>query len=90
VVAKSSLIQVRVDEELRRDADALFRDLGLDVASAIRLFLRQAVIHEGIPFAITKASGFHNDYNLMVLRESIQQLNRGEGKVRNLEEVDRG
>ncbi len=88
-MAKSSIIQIRVDEDLKRDADALFRDLGLDLASATRLFLRQAVIHEGIPFPITKATGFYNDYNRRVLRESIHQLDRGEGKTHDLVEVDR-
>lgn len=88
-MAKSSLIQIRVDEELRRNADELFRDLGLDLATATRLFLRQAVIHKRIPFPITKATGFYSHHNRRILRESIQQLDRGEGQVHDLAEVER-
>lgn len=48
----ASLIQVRVDEELKREADTLFRDLGLDTTTAIRIFLKQAVSKGAIPFEI--------------------------------------
>jgi addiction module RelB/DinJ family antitoxin len=53
-MAQTGLIQVRIDEQLKTDAESLFADLGLDTPSAIRLFLKQAVAQNGIPFAITR------------------------------------
>ena len=76
-MAQSSVIQVRVDEDLKRGAEQLFQELGLDVPSAVRLFLKQAILHNGIPFAISGADGFYNDKNLQVLAESISQLEAG-------------
>ncbi len=53
-MARDGVIQVRVDSELKQQADQLFDDLGLDTTSAIRLFLKQAVICEGLPFTIKR------------------------------------
>lgn len=49
-----STIQVRVDEDLKSKADALFKELGTDTTNAIRMFLTQAVAYGGIPFEIKK------------------------------------
>jgi addiction module RelB/DinJ family antitoxin len=54
IVAQTGLIQVRIDEQLKTEAENLFTDLGLDTPSAIRLFLKQAVAYNGIPFTITR------------------------------------
>lgn len=37
-MAQNTLIQVRVEDTLKKDADALFSDLGLDTSTAIRIF----------------------------------------------------
>lgn len=38
----ASTIQVRVEDELKMKSDSLFRDLGTDTTTAIRMFLTQA------------------------------------------------
>ena len=48
------LIQVRVDENLKNDASEVLTDLGLDLSSAIRLFLKQVVVTNGIPFNLKR------------------------------------
>lgn len=53
-MARDGMIQVRVENKLKAQAEELFEDLGLDTASAIRLFLKQAVMYQGIPFAIIR------------------------------------
>ena len=50
----SSTIQIRVDDDLKAKADELFKDLGTDTTSAIRIFLTQAVAYNGFPFEIRK------------------------------------
>ena len=49
-------IQVRVDDKLKAQADALFADIGLDTSSAIRVFLKQSVNRGGIPFELQSSS----------------------------------
>lgn len=47
-------INVRVDSELKQSAEALFSDLGLNMSSAITMFLKSAVSHDGIPFEVKR------------------------------------
>lgn len=49
----ASTIQIRVEDDLKNKSDELFRQLGTDTTSAIRMFLTQAVISRGFPFEIT-------------------------------------
>ena len=44
------LIQVRVDEETKAAASALFEALGMDTSTAIRSFLKKAIAEGGMPF----------------------------------------
>lgn len=48
-------INVRVDSELKQEAEALFDDLGLNMSAAITMFLKSAVSHDGIPFDVKRA-----------------------------------
>ncbi len=44
--------QIRIDKEVKQDATALFKSLGLDMSSAVNIFLRQCLIHGGLPFQV--------------------------------------
>lgn len=47
-------INVRVDENLKKNADKLFSDLGMNMSTAINIFLTQAVETDSIPFPIRR------------------------------------
>lgn len=44
--------QVRIDTNIKKEATALFSSLGLDMSSAVNLFLHQCVLRGGLPFAV--------------------------------------
>ena len=46
-------ISIRIDEEVKKEAEALFAKLGLTISAATNIFFRQAVRTQGIPFPIT-------------------------------------
>lgn len=48
----NSLVQVRVDEQLKEDAINIFEELGMDLPTAIRIFLKRSVLEKGIPFSM--------------------------------------
>ncbi|MBR4415611.1 MAG: type II toxin-antitoxin system RelB/DinJ family antitoxin [Victivallales bacterium] len=50
----TSLINVRLDASLKQEAEELFSELGLNMTSAISMFLRQAVRDQAIPFRVCK------------------------------------
>lgn len=46
-------ISIRIDEDVKRDAENLFAKLGLTLSAATNVFYRQAVRTQGIPFPLT-------------------------------------
>ena len=44
--------QIRIDSDIKKQASDLFGNLGLDMSSAVNLFLHQCVLRGGIPFSI--------------------------------------
>lgn len=46
-------VTIRMDSELKKQAETLFNDLGLNLSSAINIFIRQAIREQAIPFEIT-------------------------------------
>lgn len=44
--------QIRIDEDLKKQAMDLFAQLGLDMSSAMNMFLRQCVLRNGLPFNV--------------------------------------
>lgn len=49
----SSLIQIRVDDDLKAEATALYEALGIDLPTAVRMFIKRSVMVRGIPFSMT-------------------------------------
>ena len=47
-----SFVQVRIEEELKEEAIKLFNELGLDLSTAIRLFLKKCVEDKKLPFKL--------------------------------------
>lgn len=45
---------INLDAELKKNAQLLFSDLGMDLTTAITVFLKQAVREQKIPFEIRK------------------------------------
>lgn len=48
----TSPTQIRIDAEVKKQAIALFGNLGLDMSSAVNLFLHQCVLRGGLPFSV--------------------------------------
>ncbi|MCL1836869.1 MAG: type II toxin-antitoxin system RelB/DinJ family antitoxin [Treponema sp.] len=50
--AQDVRVTIRVNNELKENAEALFEYLGLNMSNAINIFLRKAVDERGIPFTV--------------------------------------
>ena len=49
-------VTIRVDKDLKERAEVLFDRLGMNMSTALNVFLRKAVDEEAIPFAISAKS----------------------------------
>ena len=86
----ASTIQIRVDDDLKAKSDKLFRELGTDTTSAVRMFLTQAVANNGFPFEIKKKTA--NPYVTLTEDEFLNKLevsrrHAEQGLVRDADEV---
>jgi len=53
LTTKTKSLQVRIDGDLKDEADELFNQLGTTTNEAIKIFLKTAVRNKGIPFPIS-------------------------------------
>lgn len=47
-----STLQIRIDDTLKKEADALFASLGLNTSTAVRIFWGASIENAGIPFCV--------------------------------------
>lgn len=46
--------QIRIDADVKEQAAELFHDLGIDMSGAVNMFLRQCLLHDGLPFPVER------------------------------------
>ena len=44
--------QIRIDAGVKKQANELFDELGMDMSSAVNIFLRQCILRGGLPFKV--------------------------------------
>ena len=71
-------IQVRTKDDLKKKAQAVLADLGLDMSSAINMYLVQIVQKGGIPFPILTENGMTPEAEAEILRLSEEAANSDE------------
>lgn len=49
----TSVVQFRVDDDLKEQATEIYEKLGLDLSTALRIFLKRSVAVRGLPFSMT-------------------------------------
>ena len=65
----TDFLQVRVDEKLHAQAASIFEDLGMDIQTAVRIFLKKTVRENGLPFDLTL-----NDRRSSVIENGIRAI----------------
>ncbi|MEG1603405.1 MAG: type II toxin-antitoxin system RelB/DinJ family antitoxin, partial [Cloacibacillus sp.] len=63
-MAKTETLHIRVEPEIKLQAEETFRDLGITTADAVNIFLHKAIYTGGFPFDVRK------EYN----RETIEAI----------------
>jgi len=65
-------VTIRVDKELKENAEVLFERMGMNMTTALNVFLRKTVDEAAIPFAISvKNTGFGHGYSADYITNSF-------------------
>ena len=83
----TSVIQIRVDENLKMKATEIYSDLGIDISTAIRMFLKRSVLENGIPFSMTLPQK-PQEIGLKALAEINEQAKKVGVSDMTLEEIN--
>lgn len=74
-------ITIRMDENLKKQAEILFEDMGLNMTTAITMFTKAVVRQNKIPFEIS-ADPFYSESNMKVLEQRIANLESGKSVLK--------
>ena len=67
----TSIVQFRIDDDLKTEATAIYEKLGIDLSTALRMFLKRSVMENGIPFSMT----LDKSYNPVFAMKAVKELN---------------
>jgi DNA-damage-inducible protein J len=68
----STTVQIRIDSETKAQAQKVFSDMGIDMSSAIKLFLRNVIITESIPLELRSEKGMLAERKCELLKEAAR------------------
>lgn len=77
-------ISLRVDDEIKRNAERTFDDIGLSMSTAINIFLKAVVRENRIPFELS-ADPFYSRENIMELERRVADINAGKSTLKEHE-----
>ena len=74
-MSKTIMMKIEIDNKVKKDADKLFKELGLDTNTAINIFLKQSINKRAIPFKVkNEEHNFYNKNNVKILKERYDKL----------------
>ena len=74
MAGRTTNINIRVNETLKTEAEILFKELGMNLSSAINMFLTQSVRNQAIPFEITKNTSSANSVSPSKPNSTFEEL----------------
>lgn len=75
---KTATVNVRIQEDIKEKAEKILESLGISRATAIEMFYRQIVFHNGIPFQVAMPSNAPTEENLdTLLASSLKDFMQG-------------
>lgn len=84
----SSIIQFRIDDDLKSEATAIYEKLGIDLSTAVRMFLKRSVMENGIPFPMTLQKEDSAAYALQALKQLNAEAAKNGLSDMSLEEIN--
>ena len=63
-------IQIRIDEKTKAGAKKVFKKMGLDVSSGIKLYLARVAQDESVPFILRTENGYTPEQERQLIRET--------------------
>ena len=80
-------INIRMDEELKRNFEHVCDELGMNMSTAMTIFAKKMTRERRIPFVVSY-DPFYSESNLKALRSSREQLSDGKTVSKSIDELE--
>ncbi len=77
----TTTITIRMDENLKKQAEILFEDMGLNMTTAFTMFTKAVVHQNKIPFEIS-ADPFYSESNMKILKQRMENIESGKSTLK--------
>lgn len=84
-MAKTDTLNIRIEPELKKEVETTLNDLGMNIADAVTIFLKQVVMTDSIPFIIKKPK--FSDDMIKAIAEADEML-KNPDKYKSFNNVD--
>ena len=81
------LVNVRMDEVLKKDMEKTCQELGINMTTAFTIFAKKMSREKRIPFEVS-VDPFYSECNMVRIKESIAQLKEGRTVTKTIEELE--
>jgi DNA-damage-inducible protein J len=81
------LVNVRMDEDLKKSMESTCRTLGLNMSTAFTIFAKKVSREQRIPFDVS-VDPFYSERNMAVINEAARQIEQGKVIVKTLDELE--
>ena len=81
-MAKTDTLHIRIEPKVKQKAEETLNELGLSIADAVNVFLKQVILNDGIPFEIRKPK-----LNKETI-EAIEDARQGKNLSKTFDTVD--
>lgn len=85
-MSEQQTIQIRIDKKTKEAARQTLSELGIDMSTAVKLFLTNVVNRQGIPFEIRTKNGFTEAEELAMVAET-EEAKRSGKRFNSVEEL---
>ena len=76
-MTKSTNLYVRVEPGIKENAEMILNQLGIPMSNAVGMFLKQVILHRGIPFDVTLPVSQPLDRSMLTEEEFHAELEKG-------------
>jgi len=77
VVSKSTNLYIRVEPDVKENAETILTQLGIPMSNAVGMFLKQVILRRGMPFDVTLPAAQPLDISLLTEDEFLAELEKG-------------
>ena len=92
-MSKTASVFVRIEPEIKDQAESILEELGIPMSNAVGMFLKQIILHKGIPFDVKIPQNAPLSYNTLTKEQLDIEINKGladlkSGRVYSADDIE--